>query len=135
MQPGPESAARDGEEKTVSLALELGPEDFDSAETYKSESLGATVKTLTYEVRRFCKLTDDDPGVIVSKIETGGKAAVSRIRPYEIITHVNGQPISGLEGFQEAIASGGVTELTVKYLAKTRLVKVTLEPEQSQETE
>jgi len=136
--PGKEadlSFARGGEEKTVALRLELGPEDFNSAEPYKSESLGATTKKLTYEVRRFYKLTPDDPGVIVSKLETGGKAIVSGIHPYELITHVNGRPIADLEGLREALAPGGVMELTVKYLAKTRLVKVTLEPTKAEEAE
>ena len=133
--PGKEaelSFARDGEEKTVALRLELGPEDFHSAELHKSESLGATVKGLTYEVRRFYKLTQDAPGVIVSKIETGGKAAVGGMRPYELVTHVNGQPVANLEGLRQALAPGGVMELTVKYLAKTRLIKVTLDSQRSE---
>lgn len=133
--PGKEadlSFARDGEEKTVALRLELGPADFHSAELHKSESLGATVKSLTYEVRRFYKLTQDAPGVIVSKIETGGKAAVGGMRPYELVTHVNGQPVADLEGLREALAPGGVMELTVKYLAKTRLIKVTLDSQRSE---
>ncbi len=133
--PGKEadlSFARDGEEKTVALRLELGPEDYHSAELHKSESLGATVKGLTYEVRRFYRLTQDAPGVIVSKIETGGKAAVGGMRPYELVTHVNGQPVADLEGLREALAPGGVMELTVKYLAKTRLIKVTLDSQRSE---
>ncbi len=136
--PGKEadlSFARDGQEKTVALRLELGPEDYHSTESHKSESLGATVKSLTYEVRRFYRLMQDAPGVIVSKIETGGKAAVGGMRPYELVTHVNGQPVADLEGFREALAPGGVMELTVKYLAKTRLIKVTLEPEKAEEAE
>jgi len=119
---------REGEEKVLELPLELGPEDYGSAEPGKFEALGATIKPVTYEVRRFYQLKKEDPGVILSKIEPGGKAAVSQLRPYELITHVGGQPVRDLETFRAALAPGGELELTVTYLGKTRLVKIKLPP-------
>ena len=55
-----------------------GPPSYDSAPKYKQEALGLTVRDMTYEVRRYLQKKDDDPGVVISKIELGSKASEPR---------------------------------------------------------
>jgi predicted metalloprotease with PDZ domain len=103
-----------------------GPVHYDSAARYKSEASGITVRDLTYEVRRYLQLKADDPGVIVSKIEQGSKASTSGLKPFEIITHVNNQPVANVKEFQKLTEGQTELRLSVKRMAKGRQVKITL---------
>ncbi len=119
---------RDGEVKKASFEIVESPAHYDSAKRYKSEDLGITVRDLTYEVRRFFHLKADDPGVIVSKIEPGSKASVAGLRPYEIITLLNDQPVTDADTFKAQLESqGSELRLTVKRMTRTRVVKVNQE--------
>jgi len=101
------------------------PAHYNSAPRYKSESLGLTVADLTYEVRRYFQKPQDDPGVIVAKVEPGGKAAVSGIKPYEIITHVNDLPVKSVQDFEQLIQEQKDLRLSVKRMTRGRVVKIT----------
>ncbi len=102
----------------------VSPPHFDSAPKHKSEPLGMTVRNLTYEVRRYFQKKDDDLGVIVSKIEPGGKAAVAGLVPYEIITHVNDNPVANVKDFEKLIADQKQLRLSVSRKAQGRIVKI-----------
>lgn len=104
------------------------PAHFDSAKRFKSESLGLTVRDLTYEVRRYYQKADDEPGVIVSKIERGSKASVAGLKPYEIITHVDDQPVADVASFERLVADAGdELRLNVKRMTRGRIVKIKLD--------
>ncbi|MBI4585113.1 MAG: PDZ domain-containing protein [Planctomycetes bacterium] len=120
-----------GEEKKLRLKLEIGPPDFENAPKEKLEEIGLTVKDLTYEVRRHYRLRDDAPGVVVQKVESGSKAAVAKIGPYEIITSMSGQAVASAKDFHQkfdALMKAGKKdlELKVERLGKSRLVKIRL---------
>lgn len=103
------------------------PPRFYSAPKYKAEDLGITVRDMTYEVRRYFRKDADEPGVVVAKVEPGSKASVAGIKPYEVITHVNDEPVKNAESFGELIAVGGELRLAVKRMTKGRVVKVEME--------
>ena len=108
------------------------PAYYDSAPRFKSEVLGITVRDLTYEVRRYYQKQDGDPGVIVSKVEQGSKASVAGVRPYEIITHLDDQPVGSVAEFEKMLqAAKGELRLNVKRMAQGRIVKIKL-PEQAE---
>ncbi|GAF69007.1 unnamed protein product, partial [marine sediment metagenome] len=88
------------------------PPHYDSAKRYKSELLGLTGKNLTYEVRRYFQKTPDEPGVIVAKIEPGSKASVAGIKPFEILTHVNGVPVHSADEFEARLTEATKTPET-----------------------
>lgn len=123
----------DGQVVTKDFAVTASPPNYDSAPRFKSQPLGMTVRNLTYEVRRYFQKKEDEPGVVVSKIEPGGKASVAGIKPFEIITHVNDKPIKTAEEFGEAIKAGGEMRLSVLRMTETRVVKVKLDPEKEDE--
>lgn len=115
---------RDGRVIEVPMAVTQGPPHYEAARRFKSEPAGVTVRDLTYEVRRFFLLSETDPGVIVSKVERGGRAAVAGIKPFEIITAVNDRPITSSAEFERAIAPGGEFKLDVKRMTAGRVVKI-----------
>jgi len=117
---------RDGQTIMKEFTVVQSPPHYDSAEKYKSEQLGLTVRNLTYEVRRYFQKSDEEPGVVVSKIEPGGKASVSGIKPYEIITEVNGQPVMNVKDFSKAVAGRSELRLAVKRMAEGRVVTIRL---------
>ncbi|MBN2711152.1 MAG: hypothetical protein JXR97_01765 [Planctomycetes bacterium] len=119
---------RNGEKKSVSITTQKGRPDFSSAKKFKSKELGFTVKELTYEVRRFFK-REDEGGVVVSKVEPGSKAMVGGMLPYNLVTHMNGKPVTDFNKFKAAVealqpGSGTSVEFTLEYMGKTRLVKI-----------
>lgn len=102
------------------------PPHYAAAARFHSEALGITVRNLTYEVRRYLRKKNEDPGVIVSKAEDGGKAAVAGIRRYELITHVDGRPVTDVQEFEKLVQGKEELELSVTRRYQGRVVKVKL---------
>ncbi len=124
----------DGKTVTKEFIVTQCPPYFTSASPYKSKSLGLTVKDLTYEVRRHFKKTPEDPGVIVSKVEKGGKAAVAGLKPYEIITQINDTPVKTVKEFESLIQNKPELRFSVQRLTKYRIVKIKTPVATTQET-
>lgn len=114
----------DGRIVRKDFQVEPGPDHFGSAPKVKSAAVGLTVKNLTFEVRRYLTLPDDAPGVVIAKVEPGGKAAVAGVKPYELITEVNGQPVRDVAAFQKAVAKGGELRLSIRRMARSRVVNL-----------
>lgn len=108
------------------FTVEQGPAHYDAAPRFKSEAAGVTVRDMTFEVRRYFQLRPDEPGVIISKVESGGKIAVAGIKPFEIITAVNDAPVNSAADFEKAIAAGGELRLNIKRMTVGRIVKIKL---------
>ncbi len=113
-----------GELVTKDFEVVQSPPHYNSAARFKSDPLGLTVRDLTYEVRRYFQRSAADGGVIISKVEPGSKAAVSGIKPYEIVTHVNDKPVSGVADFEKLTAGQEELRLKIKRMTKGRVVKV-----------
>ncbi len=103
-----------------------GPASYDSAPKYKQEALGLTVRDMTYEVRRYMQKKEDDPGVVISKIELGSKASSAGLKPYEVITHVNDQPVNNVKDFQRLAKDQAELRLSVKRMSAGRIVRVAI---------
>jgi len=112
-----------GEKLLKDFVVIESPPHYDSAPRFESEQLGLTVRDLSYEVRRFFQKTPDEPGVIVSKVEPGSKGSVSGVKPYEIITHINDEPVMTVKDF-ERMLTGDELRLSVKRMMKGRVVKI-----------
>jgi len=118
---------RGGESKQLSLHVKEGPDHFDSAASHKDETLGLTVRDLTYEVRRYFQKQPDEPGLIIAKVEPGGLAAVAGVRPFELVTHVGGKPLRTVADFEKLVLeSGKQLRLHMQRLQKRRIVKIAL---------
>ena len=111
------------------------PLHFDAAARYKSAQLGLTVRDVTYEVRRYYQRKPDEPGVIVSKIEPGSKASVAGLKPYELITHVNDQPVTSAEDFRKLTRVQPVLRFATKNMVRNRLLEIKLTAEHENDTQ
>jgi S1-C subfamily serine protease len=114
----------DGKSVEKDLEVVPSPAHYDSAPRLKSAPLGLTVRDMTYEVRRYFQKKDDEPGVVVSKVEPGGKVSVAGIKPFEIITHVNDKPVMNVKDFEAATAGQEELRLSVKRMTRGRVVKI-----------
>lgn len=103
------------------------PPRYDSAPRYKSKTLGLTVRDLTFEVRRYFQKKPQESGVIVSKVESGSKAYVAGLRPYEIISRVNENPTGDVKEFEKVIEGQTELRLAVKRMTRGRVVKIKLD--------
>jgi hypothetical protein len=109
---------------TKDFSVTQGPPNYASAPHFKSAPLGITVRDMTYEVRRYLQKKPDDPGVIIAKIEQGSKASVAGLKPYELITHVNDQPVNTVKDFERLTAGQTDIRLSVKRMTAGRIVKI-----------
>ena len=117
----------EGKMTATEFEVVAGPAHYNSAPRYKSETVGVTVRDLTYDVRRYLQRKADEPGVVVSKIEAGSKASVAGVKPYELITHINEQPVNNVKDFEKLSTAGGELKLSMKRMAKGRIVSIKTE--------
>jgi serine protease Do len=114
----------DGKLVAKEFEVVAGPTHYDAAPRYKSEALGVTVRDQTYDVRRYLQRKPEDPGVVVARVEPGGKASVAGVKPYEIITHINDQPVNNVKDFEKLAGGGGEMKLSLKRMTKGRIVTI-----------
>ncbi len=115
---------RGGEVRELDMVVEQGPQYFEAAPLFEDKDLGLTVKNLTYEARRYFRLSEDDPGVVIAKVERGRKAAVGGLHAYEILTHVNGTAVHDVHAFEKALEGREVLQFKVRQKLRERLVKI-----------
>ncbi len=125
----------DGEVVPRKLEIVQSPPHYDSAPRYKSEELGMTVRNMTFEIRRYFQKTPEEEGVIISKVEPGSKASVGGIKPYEIVTDVNGEPVTNVEEFEERIAGKEELRIGILRMTRARQVKIKLEAKEDEAPE
>ena len=118
---------RDGDLRHLDMVVEYSPPYFRTASKVEHEELGVTVRDMTYEVRRCLQRTAADPGVIISTLAPGSRASVSGLRPYEIITHVNGEPVMNVADFARLASDRGEVRLAVRRFNSDRIVSITVE--------
>ncbi|MCD8140384.1 MAG: hypothetical protein LUE17_11510 [Planctomycetaceae bacterium] len=119
---------REGELYSADFVTGYFEPDYRNAKKERFPALGLTIKPITFEVARYFGKSDQ-AGVIVSKAEDGGKGSVAGLHHYLLITHVDGQAVTGPDDFRQKVSAfenGDVkaVELTVEGFGKTRLVKI-----------
>lgn len=119
---------REGDMVRTDFVTAYTDPDYRNARREKFAHLGLTVKPVTYEVARFFRRVDSS-GVIVSKVEEGGKSSVAGLHKYLLITHVDGHRVEGMDDFAKRVrrfedGERTAVELTVDGFGKTRLVKI-----------
>ncbi|MBI3857352.1 MAG: hypothetical protein HY293_16820 [Planctomycetes bacterium] len=118
---------RGKEKRKVPMALEYAPQDYETAERYKDDALGLTVKELTYEVRHFQKMETGLSGVTVAKVESGSKSDIAKLAPLSVIVRVNDVSVKDLAHFRELAASAKGLTLTTVLFGQTKLVELARE--------
>jgi serine protease Do len=114
------------------MKIKIAPKDFESADKHKDDPLGITIKDVTYEARKACNMKNNDPGVVVAKVESGRPFGIAKISPYEIIESVDGIKLSSVGDFKKHVEKARKENkskmvVTVKSLGKTRVAEINLE--------
>ena len=115
---------RGGVRREAEMTLEQAPVHYQTAKRVKNKQLGMIVSDLTFEVRGYFKLADDAPGVVIAKIQPANPAAIAGLRPLEIITHVNNEPVTGAKDFAKKVKGQKTLTFSVRRLAATRVVRI-----------
>lgn len=121
-----------GEKHEAELVLEQAPVHYRTTRRIRNRTLGIVAADLTFEVRAFLKLADDAPGVVITKMQEGSPAAVAGLRPFEVITSVNGEPVPTSIRFSELIKGKQDLTFSVRRLDATRIVRIQLKKTPSQ---
>ena len=116
----------DGVRKEAKTRLVLAPVHFSNAPRTRSKELGMTVCDMTYEVRKYFKFADRDPGVVIARVKSGGTASVSGLKPLELITEVNGEKVYSAKDFLEKTKGRKELNFSVRRLTATRMVPISL---------
>lgn len=106
------------------IEIAMSPTYYDTAKKQKHAPSGLTLKEMTFELRRYFHLQDDQPGLIISAIEQGSRASKAGLKPYEYITAVNGTPVKTPDDFTKAADGQTELRLDVVRMNKSRVVKV-----------
>ena len=125
--------ARDGQRHETTVSLESAPVHYKNAPKARNRALGLSVRDMTFEVRRFFKFDEKMPGVVIAKVKPGSPAAVAGLRPFELVTEVNGERVSDAKDFASKIKGRQDLVFAVRRLAQTRMVKIHVEPEAEKE--
>lgn len=115
---------RGREKRAVELVLELAPADSETAERHKDDALGATFKELTYEVSHYQKLERGQTGVLVARVESGGKADIAKLPTLSVVTRLNGTPVRDLAHFKQLLAAAPSPTFTTVLFGQTKLVEL-----------
>jgi serine protease Do len=94
---------RDGKTKTISVTVELLPEEGDNGTPAESqerplEKYGLQIQNLTPDIAKRFQL-DAEEGIIVSEVEQGSPAAEAGLQPGMLIVEVNRKKISNTRQF------------------------------------
>ena len=116
----------DGEKHEADLVLEQAPVHYRTARRIRNRTLGLVAADLTFEVRTFFKLAEDTPGVIITKMQDGSPSDVADLHKFEIITSVNGEPVTNAIRFAELIKDKKDLTFSVRRLDVTRIVRIQL---------
>ena len=122
-----------GEKREEELVLEQAPVHYRTARRIRNRTLVLVAADLTFEVRAFLKLANDAPGVVISKMQPGSPSAVSGLRPFEVITSVNGEPVPSVIRFSEMIKEKKDLTFSVRRLDATRIVRIQLKADQAKQ--
>jgi serine protease Do len=98
---------RGREKKAVTVTLGTFPDQAadDESEEASRASLGMNLRDLTPAVAERIGLPRDTRGVVVVEVEPGEVAETAGLTRGDVIVTVNGEPVSGTEAFERAIAA------------------------------
>ena len=115
---------RDGALRSAELVVRPAPPHFRTATRARAKDLGLIVADATFEVREYFKLEEGETGVVVTKCKHGSPAAIAGLRPYELVTKLDGEPVADARGFLEKAKGRDSFTLTVRRLTETRIVRI-----------
>ncbi len=88
--------------KDIQVTLEARPKPPNLAERYWDEELGFGVREMVFIDAYALKLKPDTKGVVLTVVKQDSSAATGHLRIGDLITQLNGQPVTDLNSFKSA---------------------------------
>jgi serine protease Do len=88
----------------MKVTLEPRPKQANIAKRYWADDLGFGVRELVFIDTYALKLKPDAKGLMVTIVKPESSAATGRLRPGDLVTQMNGQPVIDLESFKTSYA-------------------------------
>jgi S1-C subfamily serine protease len=88
----------------MKVTLESRPKQANIAKRYWADDLGFGVRELVFIDTYTLKLKPDAKGLMVTIVKPESSAATGRLRPNDLVTQMNGQPVTDLESFKTSYA-------------------------------
>jgi serine protease Do len=88
--------------KDIKVHLTERPQGPNRAERFYAEDLGFGVRAMVFIDSYARKLPADTKGVVVSVLKPQGSAAAAKLQREDLITEMNGKPVTGLKEFKKA---------------------------------
>jgi Do/DeqQ family serine protease len=99
---------RDGKKETLYATLEAKPSaranHVDEGDGASGGGYGMTVQPLTPQIARELELTGKKEGVVIRALDPNGAAAAAGLREGDVITQVNGKPVTSASELKSALA-------------------------------
>jgi len=118
----------DGEVRRLPMVVEQSPPHYGNAARHEEERLGITVRDLSFEIRAHLRIADDEPGVVIANLKPGGRASLAGLRPFEIITEVDGNPVADAAEFGRLVEGRTELRLAVRRGTRSRVVRLSDAP-------
>ena len=97
------SILRDDKPQTLDMKLEAPPKDADRMKTWEDIELEFTARNLAFRDRHEKKLDDDVSGVLITKVEPGGMAALGGLRVKDLLLKVQDSEMSRVDDLEDVI--------------------------------
>jgi len=99
---------RDGHTLSLKVKLGLLDDGLQAANvppgSTSAKELGLTVRTLSPELASQLGFDENQQGVVISEVESGGLAEHAGLRPRDVIVSINGEEITNANAFREALS-------------------------------
>jgi serine protease Do len=119
---------RNGQRQTIRVKTEAQPAEYglrdqftggrrlpnrgrtETPETLRVDKLGLEVTDLTAELKERAGLAKNVAGVVIVNVDRGSLAALAGLRPSQVITSVNQQPVKTPEELEKAVEKASLKE-------------------------
>ena len=118
---------RDGVTLYAPLTIERGPDHYLTVPEAKFEKYGFQVRELSYETRRYYQINEPQKALIISHLTPGKPAAIAGLRPYELITEINGAPVTTAAEFEKILNTAEKPRMQIRRMHQSRII--TLDPQ------
>lgn len=125
------SVVRDGKEMKISVELVRAPKLAREMRKYRDELFEYTARDITFFDKARENWEEEERGVLVSEVTSGGWAALGMLQVSDLIKEVDGDPIADIDGLRasmDRVASEQPRAVVVKVIRGIYTVFVELEP-------
>lgn len=108
---------RNGQQRSLTVRIGLREAEETVRQLYRRLWPGMAVYPITPEVR--AEITIDTEDGVIAEVDAGMRgtpAELAGLRTYDIITTVNGEPVTDLHAFYEAINTGGTATFEIELI-------------------